>query len=146
MTSQDVVEGFLNSFRRPLEADPDQRWINSFNTRAMIVSKYFKWLAYPDLKQEEKNRMLPLPPALKGLRFVRKKGPKSRVKNADLWTLEEDAIFLKYCEDPRTACYHAMARCLRYCSIGLGLFQSLQILGLVLGVCLFQDFQATLSS
>ena len=35
--------------------------------------------------------MLPLPPALKGLRFVRKKGPKSRVKNADLWTLEEDA-------------------------------------------------------
>ena len=38
MTSQDVVEDFLNSFRRTLEADPDQRWINSFNTRAMIVS------------------------------------------------------------------------------------------------------------
>jgi len=43
MTSQDVVEGFLSGFRRPLEADPDQRWINSFNTRAMIVSKFFKW-------------------------------------------------------------------------------------------------------
>jgi hypothetical protein len=42
MTSQDVVEGFLNSFRRSIEADPDQRWINSFNTRAMIVSKFFK--------------------------------------------------------------------------------------------------------
>ena len=39
MTSQDVGEGFLNSFRHSLEADPDQRWINSFNTRAMIVSK-----------------------------------------------------------------------------------------------------------
>jgi hypothetical protein len=38
MTSQDVVEGFLNSFRRSLETDPDQQWINSFNTRAMIVS------------------------------------------------------------------------------------------------------------
>src|SRR5918999_1278327 len=47
MTSQDVVEGFLNSYRRPLEADPDQRWINTFKTRAMVISKFFRWLAYP---------------------------------------------------------------------------------------------------
>jgi hypothetical protein len=28
----------------------------------------------------------------------------------DLWTHEDDAIFLKYCEDKRLKCYHAMAR------------------------------------
>lgn len=109
MTSQDVVEGFLNSYRRPLEADPDQRWINTFKTRAMVCSKFFRWLAYPTLKHEERLRN-PLPLALTGLRFPVKKGPKTHVKNADLWTLEDDALFLKYCEDPRIACYHAMSR------------------------------------
>jgi hypothetical protein len=53
---------------------------------------------------------MPLPPALKGLRFPPKKGPKSHVNNADLWTLEDEVIFLKYWEDPRIACYHAMSR------------------------------------
>jgi hypothetical protein len=66
MTSQDVVENFLNSYRRPLEADPDQRWINTFKTRAMVVSKFFRWLAYPDLKHEQRTKS-PLPPALKGV-------------------------------------------------------------------------------
>jgi hypothetical protein len=32
-------------------------------------------------------------------------GPKSLVKNKDLWTLEEDALFIKHCEDPRIQCY-----------------------------------------
>lgn len=39
------------------------------------------------------------------------KGPKTtHVNNADLWTLEDDVIFLKYWEDPGIACYHAMSR------------------------------------
>ena len=31
-------------------------------------------------------------------------------KPSDMWTEEEDAVFLKYCEDPRIRCYHMMAR------------------------------------
>ena len=88
MTSQDVVENFLNSYRRPLEADPDQRWINTFKTHALVCSKFFRWLTYPDLKHEERTKS-PLPPALKGLRFPVKKGAKTHVSNADLWTLED---------------------------------------------------------
>jgi hypothetical protein len=39
-----------------------------------------------------------------------KKKAKTHVKTTDLWSLEEDALFLKYVEDPRIACYHAMSR------------------------------------
>ena len=28
----------------------------------------------------------------------------------DLWTYEDDAIFLKYCESDRLKCYHTVAR------------------------------------
>lgn len=42
--------------------------------------------------------------------FQKESGTKTNVKAQDLWTLEDDIIFLKYCEDPRIACYHAMAR------------------------------------
>ena len=47
---------------------------------------------------------------LKGLKYPKKIGPISPVKNKDLWTIEEDALFIKYCEDPRIQCYHLMAR------------------------------------
>jgi integrase len=46
---------------------------------------------------------------LKGLKRVNSR-VKTHIKATDLWTLEEDAIFLKYVENPRIACYHAMAR------------------------------------
>src|SRR5918995_893716 len=35
---------------------------------------------------------------------------KSSYQVKDLWTHEEDMIFLKYCEDSRLKCYHTMAR------------------------------------
>ena len=72
----------------------------------MVFSKFFKWMTQPDLRPEERQ----LPPMLKGLRFTQRKGPKTHVKPTDLWTLEDDALFLKYCEDPRLACYHTMSR------------------------------------
>jgi integrase len=109
MTSEDIVQGYLNnSLKRPLEADPDQRWVSTFNLRASVFLKFFKWLTQRDLPSSE--RQLSKVPMLKGLRFVNKKGPKTHVKPTDLWTLEEDAIFLRYVEDPRIACYHAMSR------------------------------------
>jgi hypothetical protein len=39
-----VVSGFLNAYKRPYEADPDQRWIATYNVRAAVIRKFFKWL------------------------------------------------------------------------------------------------------
>jgi hypothetical protein len=106
MSREDIISDYLNSLKRPAAIDPDQKWINTHNQRAMVFSRFFKWMTQPDLRPEERQ----LPPMLKGLRFTQRKGPKTHVKPTDLWTLEDDALFLKYCEDPRLACYHTMSR------------------------------------
>lgn len=30
-------------------------------------------------------------------------------KPTDMWTLEDNLVFLKYCPDPKMVCYHALA-------------------------------------
>jgi integrase/recombinase XerD len=97
---KDVVSGYLNTCKRPFEADPDQRWIATYRVRAAIIRKFFKWLKPDEIPAS----------TLRTLKPIAKKGSKSRVKTTDLWTREEDALFLKYCEDPLIACYHAMSR------------------------------------
>jgi integrase/recombinase XerD len=99
--ASDVVAGFLNRSKMPFEADPDQRWISTDNTRAAVISKFFKCL----------NRPNELPAAtLRMLKQINQKGPKSSIKATDLWSREEDTLFLKSCEDLLIACYHAMSR------------------------------------
>ena len=106
MTQEDIVLGYLNSLKRKANEDPDQKWVNTHNQRAMVFSKFFKWLTQADLKPEE--RQISTTPQLKGLRYYHKK-QKSSVKPQDIWTPEEHNVFLNYCEDPRIACYHSMA-------------------------------------
>jgi integrase/recombinase XerD len=49
------------------------------------------------------------PPIISGLKRLNRK-EKSSYQAKDLWTCEDDSIFLKYCEDDRLKCYHAIAR------------------------------------
>lgn len=108
MTAHDVVEGYLNSLKRPtIEADPAQRWIGTFILRAMIISKFFKCLTQPQLPANE--RQVCNVPMISGLRKVKKK-VKTHVKPTDLWSLDEDSLFLKYVQDTRIAAYYAMSR------------------------------------
>ena len=55
---------------------------------------------------EEHN--IAIPPIMNGIKRLRKE--KNSYQAKDLWTQEDDAIFLKYCEDSRVKCYHVMAR------------------------------------
>jgi site-specific recombinase XerD len=114
MTDRDITD-YLSSLHKDRALDPDQGWINTHNQRAMVISKFFKWVAYPHLSPEQRRNKLSkdqLPPVLRGLTFVSKKGSKSSIKARDIWTDEDTAIFLKYCAgwNPRLACFHAMAR------------------------------------
>jgi integrase len=49
------------------------------------------------------------PPQLKGYRAA-KRHTKTSVKRQHYWTDEEHRVFLKYCEDLRLACFHAIHR------------------------------------
>lgn len=71
MTANDVVSAYLNSLKRPLEADPDQRWIGTFNLRAITISKFFKWLTQPDLPANE--RQASQTPSLKASKWSKRR-------------------------------------------------------------------------
>ena len=97
--------GYLESLKRTIEDDVQQKWVNTYNNRLTKYIVFYKWLTQPDLKREERQ----VPPQLKGFRYAKRKS-KTSTKREHMWTDEEHRVFLKYCEDLRLACFHAMAK------------------------------------
>ena len=104
ITKQDILE-YLNSLRRSEGEDPTHKWIGTYNTRQMILNKFFKWLHN---KNEHNIENWITPNCLQGVKPLRRK-EKSPYKPSDIWTNEEHSLFLKYCPDKRERCYHTMA-------------------------------------
>lgn len=104
MTKQDILS-YLNSIRKPASADPQQRWIGSYNGRLRYLLKFFRWLHNKD---EPDYRKRATPACIQGLRILPRQ-EKTAYKPTDLWDSREHAIFLKYCPVTRDRCYHAMA-------------------------------------
>ena len=67
--------------------------------------RFFKWLYSPHIEQDKR----PKPSSIENIPKLNRK-EKSIYKPTDLWTAEDDSLFLKYCPNPRDRCYHAMSR------------------------------------
>ena len=104
MTKQDILN-FLNSLRKSIDEDESQKWIGSYNSRQIILNKFFRWLYNPD-EPIQKKRITPK--IMDGIKQLQRKD-KILYKNSDLWISEEHAIFLKYCPSKRDKAFHAMA-------------------------------------
>ena len=96
---------FLNSFRKPEPIDPLHKWIGTYNHFIVIISRFFKWLYYPDIPPNERLK----PSVIENLKRIRRKET-SIYKPSDLWTVEDDQLFLKYCPSKREKCYHMISR------------------------------------
>jgi integrase len=103
MTKDDNL-AFLNSLRKKEDKDPVHGWIATYNIYLIILSRFFKWLYYPDLSPKER----PKPPCIDIPNLKRKE--QSKYKPTDLWTQEDDLLFLKYCPSKRDRCYHSISR------------------------------------
>ncbi len=95
---------FLDSFRKFETSDPLHRWIGTYNLFRIHLMRFFKWLYYPNIEHKQR----PKPPLIENIPMLKRKET-SIYKPTDLWTEEDDALFLKYCPSPRDRCYHAMA-------------------------------------
>ncbi len=96
---------FLEHFRKSEKDDPMHQWIGTYNLYLTVISKFFRWLYYP--KQPSKQR--PIPSIIQNISKQKRK-EKSIYMPSDLWTEEDDAIFLKYCPSKRMRCYHTVSR------------------------------------
>jgi integrase len=104
ITREDLIQ-YMDRFRKPESVDPLHKWIGTYNLFLILLVKFFRWLFYPDL--EPKNR--PKPEVIENIPQLKRK-EKSIYKPSDLWTPEDDAIFLKYCGSKRASCYHTIIR------------------------------------
>jgi integrase/recombinase XerD len=103
MTKEDVIS-FLNSLRKSETIDPLHSWISTYNLYLVVLQRFFKWLYYPDLSPKERMK-----PSCVDLPTLRRK-EQSIYKPSDMWTQEDDLLFLKYCQNKRDRCYHAISR------------------------------------
>jgi integrase len=95
---------FLDSFRKSEATDPLHKWIGTYNTFRMQLLRFFKWLYYPDIEPNWRSK----PSIIENIPQLKRK-EKSIYKPTDLWTAEDDALFLKYCPSNRNRCFHAMS-------------------------------------
>jgi integrase/recombinase XerD len=112
MTRDDVLS-YLNKCRKPENEDPLHKWIGSYNTKLMALSRFFKWLHYPNIEDPKRRNQLSAlerrPDCIMGIKRLKRKEA-SCYKPSDLWTQKDDLVFLKWVINKRDRCYHTMAR------------------------------------
>jgi integrase/recombinase XerD len=96
---------FLDHLRKPEASDPLHKWIGTYNIYRMHIVRFFKWLCHPDIEPQKR----PKPSVVENVPQLKRKEI-SIYKPSDLWTNEDDAIFLRYCPSKRMKCYHAVSR------------------------------------
>jgi integrase/recombinase XerD len=104
LTRSDIIN-YFDSLRKSEDADPAHKWIGTYNLKRQLLLKFFKWLYYPT----EETMKRPIPEVMRGISLLKRK-EQSIYKPDDLWSPEDDRIFLKYCSDKRIQCYHTIAR------------------------------------
>jgi hypothetical protein len=109
MTRDDVLS-YLNRFRRPESTDPLHKWIGSYNLHKTYFIRFFKWLYYPDIEAAKR----PKPSVVENMPNLRRK-EQSIYKPSDLWTEQDDLLFLNYCPSKRDKCYHMISRVQKRC-------------------------------
>ncbi len=103
--NRDDIISYLNSLRKSETDDPNHKWKGTYNLSLVLISTFIKWFHYPQVEHTER----PTPEILLNIKQVKKK-EKSAYKPSDMWTQEDDIIFLKYCSSERDRCYHAISR------------------------------------
>jgi integrase/recombinase XerD len=100
----DIV-AFLDSLRKTEIQDPMHKWIGTYNLFRIYLLRFFKWLYYPDIEPKKRHK----PAVVENIAQLKRK-EKSIYKPSDLWTQQDDLLFLKYCPTKREKCYHAISR------------------------------------
>jgi len=101
-TRDDVIT-YFGKFRKEDSQDPTHKWIGTYNANLVNIIRFFRWLYYPKIEPSQR----PKPEVVQNLRKLKRREI-SKYKPNDMWDVEDNRIFLKYCPNPRDRCYHAM--------------------------------------
>ena len=93
------------AIRKPETVDPLHKWIGTYNLYGIYLLRFFKWLYHPNVEPKKRAK----PPVVENIPQLKRK-EQSIYKPSDLWSQEDDLLFLRYCPSKRMKCYHAMSR------------------------------------
>jgi hypothetical protein len=79
--------------------DPLHKWIGTYNIYREHLLRFFKWLHSPDIEPKKRSK----PSVVDNIPELKRK-EKSIYKPSDLWTQQDDLLFLKYCSSKRERC------------------------------------------
>jgi len=112
MAKEDILL-YLDNCRKSENDDPLHKWIGTYNARRIILFRFFKWLYYPNVaNSDERNELSNLEQKPKCIMDIPalKRREISCYKPSDLWTQEDDLLFLKWVTNKRDRCYQTMSR------------------------------------
>jgi integrase/recombinase XerD len=104
ITRKDVTL-FLDSILKPEDIDPLHKSIGTYNYYLVILTRFFKWLYNPTMPSKTR----PKPAVVENITSL-KQLETSIYNPSDLWTEQDDLIFLKYCPSKRMKAYHTVSR------------------------------------
>lgn len=88
---------YLDSLKKTESQDPMHRWIGPHSLHRIIIIKFFKWLYYSDIVPKKR----PNPDVVENIPIYKRKET-SIYKPTDLWSTEDDLLFLKCCPSKGT--------------------------------------------
>jgi integrase len=103
MNQEDVLLYLDSCCRKPESTDTQHKWIATYNHRLVCFIRFFKWLYSPDIEPSQRQK----PSVIQNIPALKRK-EKSAYKPSDLWTTEDNIIYLKYCKNKRDKCFHAL--------------------------------------
>ncbi len=103
--SRDDVIAYMDRLRKSEIADPLHKWVGSYENDRIVLLRFFKWLYGSDIP----HKYRPTPDVVNNIPRIKRKET-STYKPSDLWTEEDDLLFLKYCSSKRDRAYHMVAR------------------------------------
>lgn len=103
MSRNDILAR-LNDIRKSEEQDPKHKWIGTYETNRINITRFFKWLYYPLMDAKQR----PEPEQVQNIPQIPRK-EESNYEAHELW-LDADyhRIFLKYCPSVRDRAFHVM--------------------------------------
>jgi hypothetical protein len=112
-SKRDDVLCYLDICRKPENQDTMHKWIGSYNSKRIVLFRFFKWLYYSNVddpkKRNELSALEKKPECIIGIAQLKRKEV-SCYKPSDIWLPSDDLVFLKWVTNKRDRCYHTMSR------------------------------------
>jgi integrase/recombinase XerD len=113
LSKRDDVLYYLDRCRKSETEDSMHKWIGSYDIKRVILFRFFKWLYYSNVDDPKKRNELSAfekkPECIMGIAKLKRKEV-SCYKPSDLWSQNDDLVFLKWVTNKRDRCYHTMSR------------------------------------